>query len=78
MSKDVVEEFAPRRVFQNDPDVFVGFDDIVQANNIGMFESLGQGSMSGNLRSSKRHVPAAPRFRAQLLTSEQKSRYYPF
>jgi hypothetical protein len=40
VGEDVVEEFATRGVFDDDTDVFVGFDDVVQAHDVGMFERL--------------------------------------
>ena len=42
VGEDVVEEFATGCVFEDDTDVFVGFYDIVEADDVGVFESLGR------------------------------------
>ena len=36
----MVKEFTTRRVFEDDTDVLVRFDDVVQADDVRMFESL--------------------------------------
>ena len=43
VGKDVVEEFATRRVFEDDTDVLVGFDDVVESDDVRVFESLKEG-----------------------------------
>ena len=40
MGKDVVEKFTTRRILEDDADVLVRFDDVVQSNNVRVFESL--------------------------------------
>ncbi len=40
VGKDVIEEFAAGGIFEDDPDVFVGFDDIVEMNDIRVMECL--------------------------------------
>ena len=42
MGEDVVEEFAAECVFEDDTDVFVGFYDVIEADDVGVFESLGR------------------------------------
>ena len=42
MGEDVVEEFAAGCVFEDDAEVFIGFYDIVEADDVGVFESLGR------------------------------------
>jgi hypothetical protein len=38
VGEDVVEEFAAGGVFEDDTDVFVGFDYVVEADDVGVFE----------------------------------------
>lgn len=40
VGEDVVEEFTTRRVLEDDADVLVRLDNIVQSNDVWMFESL--------------------------------------
>ena len=42
VSEDVVEEFTAGCVFEDDTDVFIGFYDVVEADDVGVFESLGR------------------------------------
>ena len=42
VSEDVVKEFATGCVFEDDTDVFIGFYDVVEADDVGVFESLGR------------------------------------
>ena len=43
MGKNVVEELAARGVLEDDANVFVGLDDIVETNDVGVFECLNEG-----------------------------------
>ena len=40
VGEDVVEEFTTRRVLEDDTDILVRFDNVVQSDNVRMFESL--------------------------------------
>ena len=40
VGEDVVEEFAAGGIFEDDPDVLVGFDDIVEMNDIRVIKCL--------------------------------------
>lgn len=40
VSQNVVEEFTPRCIFEDDTDVLVCLDNVVQPDDVGMFESL--------------------------------------
>ena len=40
MGKDVVEESTTQRILEDDTDVLVRFDDVVQSNDVRVFESL--------------------------------------
>jgi len=40
VGKDVVEEFTTRRVLEDDTDVLVRLDNVVQSDDVRMFESL--------------------------------------
>jgi hypothetical protein len=40
VGEDVVEEFTTRRVLEDDTDVLVRFDNVVQSDDVRMFESL--------------------------------------
>ena len=42
MGEDVVEEFTAGCVFEDDTNVFVGFYDVIEADDVGVFESLGR------------------------------------
>jgi len=42
VGEDVVKEFTAGCVFEDDTDVFVGFYDVVEADDVGVFESLGR------------------------------------
>ena len=44
VGEDVVEEFTSRRVLEDDTDVLVGFDNVIQSDDIGVFKSLKQGA----------------------------------
>ncbi len=47
VGKDVVEEFTSGSIFNNDTDVFVSFDNIVQAYDVGVLEGLYERLISG-------------------------------
>lgn len=40
MGEDVVEELATGGIFEDDTDVFVGFDDVVKTHDVGMLQRL--------------------------------------
>lgn len=40
MGEDMVEQLAARRVLEDDTDVLVRFDNVVESDDVGMFESL--------------------------------------
>ena len=66
MGEDVVEEFATGCVFEDDTDVFVGFYDIVEADAVGVFESLGRMRSITHLRTvfqpSRTLLPQQPAY----------------
>ena len=47
MGKDVIKQLASGRIFEDDTDVLVGLDHIVQADDVGVFESLQDHFMGG-------------------------------
>ena len=58
VGENVVEEFAARRVFEDDADVLVGLDDVVQPNDVRVFESL-ETESEGENGEEKRDVSEA-------------------
>jgi hypothetical protein len=45
--QDMVEEFTARRVFEDDTDVLVRFDNVVKPDDVRMFESLKDAKRTG-------------------------------
>ena len=65
MGQNMVEEFTTRRVLEDDPDILVRLDNVVQPNDVRMFQSL-------NVERRQKKPPrACQRDRAKRVASDK-------
>ena len=76
MREDVVEELVPGRVFEDYTDILVRLDNVVETDDVGMFEGLG-GSVSHAWPAKIRkieHASVGPQSRARPWTCARWNR----